>query len=351
MNKKTILLDQKEIFLKKEKTIAIDLLELIKNKTSSNVNFYYHQNMNEQLELIFDESTKVEHKKIKELLKELKAQNIALKEGDFLGKCKIIKAVGKGLTSDVYKAFHQFLGIEVALKVLSNELKEENSLIEEMFLQEAKNTAKLRHENLVRIFDAEKGEKYTYMVMEFIDGIDLSFVLDSGKTLKSIQAVEVMIQLCDVLDYALKKGFIHRDIKPANIMISKSLEVKLMDLGLSKVQETASKESDHMVGTPFYMSPEQFINSEAVDYRSDLYSLGATFFHLITGKPPFRGTTLSEIIQEKIIKEFDLKIEAPEVPEELKSVLYALLNKNPDKRIQKYSDLRILLDEIRKKYK
>lgn len=354
MKKNIISINNQSFFLKKEKDVPNNFFDFIVNKKCSNISVYYDENIDpdSNLNLVFEKNSEVDHNKVKALLKsKKKVINNSLKEGDFIGKCKIIKLAGMGLTSNVYRAYHQFLGIEVALKVLSSELRDENPYVEEMFLREAKNTAKLRHENLVRIFDAEKGEQYTYMVMEFIDGIDLSYVLSSNKTLKALQAVEVMIQLCDVLDYALKRGFIHRDIKPANIMISKSLEVKLLDLGLSKIQETASKDSDHMVGTPYYMSPEQFINSEAVDYRSDLYSLGATFFHLITGKPPFKGTTMAEIIQEKIIKDFSLKIDSKDIPEELKIILYTLLNKEPDKRIQKYSDLRVLLDNIRKKYK
>ncbi|RYX96041.1 serine/threonine protein kinase [bacterium] len=319
-----------------------ELLEFISELRDEN-NFSVFPN--ESIDISFDETSKVDSTKVHELIKEIVDQKRdALfwpHEGDLIGRCKIIELAGKGYTSNVYRSIHEFLGIEVALKILSETVKTDNPGIETMFLQEARNTAKLKHPNLVSIFDADKGEKFTYMVMEFVDGVDLDKVLLNEQTLTYGQVVQIMMSLCDVLEYALDNGIIHRDIKPGNIMISRKSEVKLLDLGLSKIVKAKdSSEDGNIVGTPLYMSPEQFINSNDVDHRADIYSIGATFFHLLTGNPPFKPKTIREIISQKIVSDdYTPKLEG-DFPEKLKEVINKLLTRDRDKRYQTYRELK-----------
>ena len=299
----------------------------------------------ESLEVYFNEKSKIDPykaRKLVELIIKESKNSFWPKKGDLLGRCKIIELSGKGFTSHVYRAVHEFLGIEVAVKVLSDELKNDNPEIEKMFLQEAKNTAKLHHPNLVSIFDADKGDKYTYMIMEFVNGIDLEQLIYDKGHLEYQEAIRVMLKLCDALNYALDKGIIHRDIKPGNIMISKTSEVKLLDLGLSKIVNNKNDlEEGNIVGTPIYMSPEQFIDSNSVDHRADLYSLGATFYHLLTGSEPFKTKSYREIIMQKVTSDDFIPIfKGENYPDKIEKIISKLMARDKEERYQSYNLLK-----------
>ena len=205
--------------------------------------------------------------------------NIYPEVGDTIGKYTIKSILGKGATATVYKAVHKYLNIEVALKILSPELIEQDKTIQERFLEEAMNHARLQHANLVRITDVEKDSQFTYMVMDFVDGDTLEKIVKKEGAIEPLKAIKIILEISRALKYALDSNMIHRDIKPANIIITKDEQVKLADFGLAKnVQEkdrfdTAGK----IYGTPYYMSPEQFTDPVNVDHRSDIYSIGTTF--------------------------------------------------------------------------
>lgn len=327
-----------------------DIKNAIKNfEKSDNLKFYYSENIEakdiKNINIIFDVDSKIESE---EFSIPIEKQKTIAKARDFrfwphkdeiIGKCKIVSLSGQGFTSNVYKAVHQFLGIEVALKILSRELVEGVPEIEDLFLQEARNTAKLKHPNLVSIFDADKGEKYTYMVMEYIDGICFDEYIDQGFTLDNDSVVKFLVQMCDVLEYALTHNYVHRDIKPGNIMRMENGDSKLLDLGLSKIIG-ANKDDNGIVGSPMYMPPEQFISSDMVDHRSDIYSLGATLHHLITGKPPFNVDSVKQIIQEKVVKDYSPIIENNNIDLNIKNIIYKMMKKNPDERFQSYLDIK-----------
>lgn len=325
----------------------LDFLSNLKDKNNKDIKVI------ENLDIKFDNKSKLDQSKTKELVKDIinSKKSSWPKNEELIGRCKILNLCGKGFTSNVYRAIHEFLGIEVAIKVLSEQLKHDNPEIEAMFLQEAKHTAKLKHPNLVSIFDADKGEKYTYMVMEFVEGYSFEQLLKDGKNIDYKKAVDIMLKLCDALDYALQKGIIHRDIKPGNIMLSHNGDVKLLDLGLSKIVSTSSEENGQIVGTPVYMSPEQFISSNDVDHRADIYSLGATFFHLITGEPPFKSKTFREIISQKIIDDsFIPKLTEDKYPVQLKVIIEKMLARDRDLRFQSYTELKSELEKLNDVY-
>lgn len=321
---------------------------------STNLKFYYSENTDiKDISVIFDETSKVNSNDFNAPIEKQKAIAKARdfrfwpKKDEIVGKCKIVELSGQGYTSNVYKAVHQFLGIEVALKILSNELVESSPEVETLFLQEARSTARLKHPNLVSIFDADKAEKYTYMVMEYIDGICFDEYIDFGSKFDNIKTIKFLLQMCDVLEYARQNNYIHRDIKPGNIMRLQNGDIKLLDLGLSKVIGLSKNNDTGIVGSPMYMPPEQFISSDSVDHRADIYSLGATIHHIITGEPPFKVTSVKEIIQEKVVKDYSPSINTNNISDDFKNIIYKMMKKSPDDRYQSYLDIKNDLEKLK----
>lgn len=260
--------------------------------------------------------------------------------GDILGKCEIVAVLGYGATATVYQAFHKFLRIPVALKVLSPQLLLQNPDMESMFLDEAMNTARLNHPSLVRVFDAEKTAQYTYMVMEYIDGPTLTRLIEPCGKLPMEHAIQAAIEICYVLDYALEFQMIHRDIKPDNLMLTRKSELKLADFGLARVinsPDQYQRTSGGLWGTPYYMSPEQFGDANQLDHRSDMYSLGATLYHLATGRLPFPGDSVLEVMMGHLNR----MPEAPhvlnqELSLDFSNLILRLLEKHPKHRYPDY---------------
>lgn len=263
--------------------------------------------------------------------------------GDLLDKYEILSTLGNGATSVVYKAMNIFIKVEVAIKVLKPIMILEDPYIQNKFLNEAINVAKLLHPGAVKVIDAEKRGKYTYMVMEYVDGLTLEQVLENNSNIKSNLIVKIALQLCKALDYAQKIGIIHRDIKPANIMLSREGNVKLTDFGLAKLVNEPDQYqtiSGKIYGTPYYMSPETFLSPDKVDIRSDMYSLGATLYHLATGVVPFETNSIPKIIYMHAYQEpiSPSKINHT-IPVSLSDIILRLLAKDPRDRYNSYLEL------------
>lgn len=189
----------------------------------------------------------------------------------------------------------------MAIKVLSPKLVVSSKNIEKNFLIEAQNSAKLDHKNLVRVLDAGKDNNYTYMVVEYIDGPNILELIRQSGSIRPSQAIKIILEVCHALDYALSLGLIHRDIKPENIMLTKNGgSTKLADFGLAKIIDSneiyQSENTGKIYGTPFYLPPEQIL-SKKEDHRYDMYSLGATLYHMLVGFPPFVSDNLKDIIR------------------------------------------------------
>lgn len=263
--------------------------------------------------------------------------------GEHLDKYEIREVLGKGATSVVYKARNIFLQMDVALKVLSPQLVAEDSDIQDKFLNEAVQSSKLAHNNAVRIFDAEKRGKHTYIVMEYINGRTLEGILSQTSKFSPQTVIKIATEICKVLEAGQKIGLIHQDIKPGNIMISNKSEIKLADFGLAKIISEPDKYqtiSGKIYGTPYYMSPEAFTTPEKIDFRSDMYSLGATLYHLATGKIPFETNSIMKIISMHVYEKPVLPTNySSDVSVSLSNILMKLLEKSPEKRYQCYSDL------------
>gem|GEM_PF-4984997 len=216
-----------------------------------------------------------------------------------IGKHEILGEIGEGGMGIVYKAKQEGLERVVALKVLLPNLSRKESFVER-FMREARNAAALDHPNIVTIYDVGQDAGSYYFSMKFVEGEDLSDILKKGP-IPLEKAVSIIGQVAQGIDHAHKKGIIHRDIKPANIIIDKSGDAIITDFGIARAAwETKLTTTGMTVGTVEYMSPEQFEGEKELDARSDIYSLGATFYMMVTGRSPFPGETTQKVIYKKM---------------------------------------------------
>lgn len=215
---------------------------------------------------------------------------------------QIMQKIGAGAMASVYKAKQLSLDRIVAIKILPKRLSEDPEFVKR-FSAEGRAAAKLNHNNIVQAIDVGEYGGYHYFVMEFVDGKTVYDEIAKSKVYAEAAGLDVIIQMAKALEHAHARGFIHRDVKPKNIMITKDGTAKLADMGLAreaKDAEAAAAEKGRAYGTPYYISPEQIRGLPDVDFRADIYSLGATFYHMITGRVPFEGPTPSAIMQKHL---------------------------------------------------
>jgi serine/threonine protein kinase len=210
-----------------------------------------------------------------------------------LGKYEIIKEIGKGAMGVVYLAFDPVIERQVAIKTMNDESFSDSEQ-RARFLREAKSAGGLQHPNIVTIYDMGEEEGTPYIVMEFVEGDDLDELIAQG-ILKLEDKLNIMIQLCDALSFAHSQGIIHRDIKPSNIRVLKDKQIKVMDFGIAKKQDSDLTRTGLVVGTISYMSPEQ-IQGKPISSASDQFSAGTVFYQLMTGKKPFEGENITSVI-------------------------------------------------------
>ena len=256
--------------------------------------------------------------------------------------------LARGGMGVVYSAFEPSLGRKVALKVVTKNLVQDENVLAR-FDQEARAAADLKHANVVAIYYRGNYEGAPYFAMELVEGESLADTVKKGP-LKPEQAIDYLLQTCRGLQAADEKGLIHRDIKPANLMVTKRGEIKITDFGLAKALESDADltHSGLVVGTPHYMSPEQAQGKE-LDCRSDIYSLGATFFHLLCGKRPFEKSSITGVLLAHINEELpSLKDKNPTVPAPLCATIEKMMGKRPHQRFQNYQTLISHLEELKK---
>ena len=273
-----------------------------------------------------------------------------------IDRYEIIGLAGRGASAHVYKAYDPHLQRNLAIKVLRVELGYDAEF-RHAFIREGRLSAKLIHPGIVTIFDVGVFDKKLYIAMELMEGFSFEKILTTLGKVSLHTIMEMAFQLSRAFHYAHEQGVIHRDIKPANIIVlSDNKTVKLMDFGiahLSNSYRAATKETDRVTGTPEYMAPEQ-VKGKSMDNRSDLYSFGVLLYQLINGAPPFTHSSLGllfhQIINTKpkitLLKE---KIGNDIIADDLLSLISKLLEKDPDNRYQKASDITIDLQKINTK--
>jgi len=246
--------------------------------------------------------------------------------------------LGSGGMATVYKALQKSLDRTVAIKELKKDYQED-PVITQRFEREAKLAASFQHENIVHIYDYA-GKPDFCIIMEFVDGVTLAQIIEKGGPLPEDVGVMIALQAANALEYAHTRGMIHRDIKPGNIMVKRNGEVKLMDFGIARTRGLEALTAPGMVmGTPSYMSPEQ-IQGQALDVRSDIFSLGIVLYQMFTGVKPFldeeTASVTAKILKGKFLSPRSLN---SDVPRGLQRIIKKCLRKKPHRRYASMQEL------------
>src|SRR5687768_1533734 len=221
---------------------------------------------------------------------------------------QLMSKLGKGAMATVYKARQVSLDRIVAVKVLPKRSSGDPEFVDR-FYKEGRAAARLSHNNIVQAIDVGSSpDGYHYFTMEYVEGKTLYDIMQpppvgEGKAFSEAEALDITIQMADALAHAHQRGLIHRDVKPKNILLTPQGVAKLTDLGLARAtddKEAAESEAGKAYGTPYYISPEQVRGDVDIDFRADIYSLGATMYHLVTGHPPFEGETPSAVMHKHL---------------------------------------------------
>lgn len=259
--------------------------------------------------------------------------------GFILGKYKILAPLGAGGMGQVFLAEHRVMRHRVAIKTMAKRRLGNDAYLKR-FEQEARAAAAVEHPRVVRAFDFDAGPDLYFIVMEFVDGEDLQKIIDRDGIMPIPVAAECIRQTAEGLEAIHKAGLVHRDLKPGNLIVDPQGNVRILDLGLARMSEDDSSSltlmyDAKMMGTVDYLAPEQARNSHNIDHRADLYSLGCTFYFLLTGRPPFvGGTSMERIIDHQIKPPTDVRELRAEVPVGVAELCHKLLEKKPDDRIQ-----------------
>jgi serine/threonine-protein kinase len=289
---------------------------------------------------------------------------LTLQPGNTLGQYRILGRLGAGGMGEVFKAVHRSMDRVVALKILApHHMRDERARLR--FQREVRSAARLTHPHIVTAHDADEDGGVCFLVMEYVEGTDLSHCTAAFGPPSLPVACEIIRQAALGLQHAHEKGMVHRDIKPANLMVTRAsaashtqplasawpvpLLVKILDFGLARLQFTddTSPNGDEFVtregtviGTPEFMAPEQATNSRYADIRSDIYSLGCTFYFLLAGRPPFVGHSAFEILARHLNDApRSLEVVRPEVPPALATLVNRMLAKRPEDRFQTPAEL------------
>jgi serine/threonine-protein kinase len=287
-----------------------------------------------------------------------------------MGSYIILERLGEGGMGIVYKARNWKLGRIVALKVIRREHVANNDAVRR-FRREIEAVGKLSHPNIVMALDADTAASDThFFVMEYVDGINLSALLKEKGPPPVPLACDYMRQVASGLQQAFERGMVHRDIKPANLLVQRSTDnskvsskpistwgpiIKILDMGVARIHHggddhdsiSALTKEGRVVGTPDYMAPEQAVNSATADVRADLYSLGCTFYNVLTGQSPFPGgTPMEKLLKHRMDQPRPIEQIRPEVPPAVAAIVRKLMAKKPNDRYQTPAELVSALDAL-----
>jgi serine/threonine protein kinase len=256
-----------------------------------------------------------------------------------IGKYKVLERLGSGGMGSVYLCEHRFMRRRVAVKVLPKQKAEDTSALER-FYREARAVAALDHPNIVRAYDIDQDDQLHFLVMEYVEGASLQEIVKKRGRMDVARATHYIRQAAVGLQHAHENGLVHRDIKPGNLLIDRSGTVKVLDMGLARFfndeEDNLTKRHDeNVLGTADYLAPEQALDSHGVDIRADIYSLGATFYFLLSGSTPFsEGTVAQKLIWHQTRQPKPIRSLRTDVPEGLAAVIEKMMAKDPAQRYQ-----------------
>ncbi|MGD9789079.1 MAG: serine/threonine-protein kinase [Phycisphaerales bacterium] len=280
-------------------------------------------------------------------LKEILA---AERSGQKIPGFKVLGKLGAGAMATVFKAKQLSLDREVAIKVLPRKFSSNPQFIER-FYAEGRSAAQLNHPNIVQAFDVGKAGDYHYFVMEFVDGNTVYDEIVKNKKYSESDAIDIVIQITEALQHAHAKGLIHRDVKPKNIMITRTGVAKLADMGLARAisdREMAEAEQGKAFGTPYYISPEQIRGEVNIGPPADIYSLGATLYHMVTGSVPFDGKNPSAVMHKHLKADLVAPDHVnPRLSAGISEVIERMMARSPKARYQNCADLLVDLRALR----
>ena len=264
-----------------------------------------------------------------------------------LGKYELLEEIGRGALGEVYKAHDPSLERLVALKTIAGSLVQTPELLER-FYQEARSAGMLHHPNIITIYELGKHEDTPFIAMEFIEGASLDKIISRRPALPLSQKVGFIVPVCRALDHAHRRGVVHRDIKPGNVMLSKDGVIKVVDFGIARLVDTSKTQTNMIIGTMAYMSPQQF-HGERADQRSDVWSVGVMLYELICFRRPFEGedsaSLILNIVDEKKnplpVRDF-----APDCSSELEVLIGRMLRKDVNERFQTMEEVLFELEPI-----
>ncbi len=275
-------------------------------------------------------------------LDRLKSEFEAKRSTEQIPGYKIKQKLGSGAMATVFLAKQLSLDRLVAIKVLPKKLSANKNFIER-FYKEGRAAAQLNHPNIVSAYDVGKAGDHHYFVMEYVDGATVYDRIIKGRPMEEPESIDIAIQVAEALRHAHERGFIHRDVKPKNIMLSRGGAAKLADLGLARAmsdKEAAEAEAGRAYGTPYYISPEQIRGEVKIGPTADIYGLGATFYHMVTGRVPFEGKNPSAVMHKHL--------KTPLIPPDhvnprltpgCAQVIEKMMAKDPKDRYERIADL------------
>jgi serine/threonine protein kinase len=271
-----------------------------------------------------------------------------------IGDYQLIAKIGQGGMGTVYRAVHRHLGRVVALKIVNPQRTFDADALTR-FRREVRAVGRLDHPGVVRATDAGEVRGVHYLVMDYVDGMDMGSMIRQAGPLPTSQACEVIRQIAGALQYVHSQGLVHRDIKPSNIILAREGTVKLLDLGLARLQDDtctgdAATQTGQVMGTPDFMAPEQAAGGDNVDARADIYGLGCTFYALLAGHGPFgdagHATPGSKAIAHMQEAVPSIRTVRSEVSEQVAAVLERMLAKSPNDRFQEAKDVAQALEPM-----
>lgn len=271
-----------------------------------------------------------------------------LPKGTVLGHFCIAKFVGGGGMGRVYLGVDQSLDRNVAIKVLQKQRAQDQAAVAR-FMNEARSAARLNHEHIAQVYYAGQQDDIPFIAFEYVEGVNVRAMVEQQGVFPLTQALTYMIQIADALHHAASHGVIHRDVKPSNILITQSGRAKLIDMGLARLLKPTGPADDLTasgvtLGTFDYISPEQARDPRNADIRSDIYSLGCTFYYMLTAQPPFpEGTVLQKLLQHQGEEPPDVRAVHPNLPFEVSLLIQKMMSKDPRQRFQNPA---LLLQEL-----